>query len=139
MTKIRYVVLERSLTSDGIEVAGIWYQSPDLQDLLGNAEEILTSIRLDPMDVTRIQVRDIGSGTWMFAPFEKFERLASEWEIDEIVRDFYAVAHRSIDYTAHGMGGVHFDDFARLGWQFENRPPDHGWHALPLAQYRDAH
>jgi len=124
MTDSRYVVLSRNLTSNGIEVAGIWYQSSALQGLRGDVEEMAISIKLDPLDVTGIQARDAGSEAWISVPFLRFERLASEREIDEIARDLYAAAHRAATPTPDELASAHIGASSRLGWQVEKAPRD---------------
>jgi hypothetical protein len=89
MTKNKRVKFERKLSSKGIEVAGLCYQSSALQRLQRELKADTIQVKLDPLEVRNSYVWHPIRALWFEVPIAKSCRLAMARKIEEISRDLY--------------------------------------------------
>lgn len=94
MTKTKHVTIERRLAHDGIEVHGIRYQSPVLQQLREQFGMASVRVQPDPEDVRHVRIWHPACSAWIEVPLAEFERLATQGEIDDLAFGLYSRERR---------------------------------------------
>jgi hypothetical protein len=94
MTEAKRATIERRLERDGIEVHGIRYQSPVLQQLRERFGTASVWVQPDREEVRYVGIWYPSRSTWVKVPLAEFERLATQGEIDDLAFGLYSRKRR---------------------------------------------